>query len=148
MMSEEILEIEIFTSSLLTTSCICRITEGLRWEGTSGDRQAQSPAQSGVRKAGGRTGPWPVAFWIISKDTDSTTPLGILFHCLTSLMGKKFVLLFIWNFFCFILCPLPLIPSLDTSEKRLSLSSLLPSVRYLYTRIRSPLSLLFLRAIY
>lgn len=68
---------------------------------------------------------------------------GNLFQCLTNVMGKKFLLLFKWNFLHFSLCPLPLIPSLDTSEKSLALSSLLPPIWYLYTWIRpAPPSLL------
>jgi len=46
------------------------------------------------------------------------------------------------NLLCFVLCPLPLVLSLDTTEKSLAPSSLHPPFRYLHTLIRSPLSLL------
>jgi len=37
--------------------------------------------------------------------------------------GKKFFLMFRWNFLCFSLCPLPLVLSLGTTEKSLAPSS-------------------------
>ena len=40
-----------------------------------------------------------------------------------TLRGKKFFLLFSWNFLCFSLCPLPLVLLLGTTEKSLAPSS-------------------------
>jgi len=48
----------------------------------------------------------------ISREGDSTTPLGSLFQGSVTLRGKKFFLMFSWNFLCFSLCPLPLVLSL------------------------------------
>ena len=42
----------------------------------------------------------------ISREGDSTTPLGSLFQCSITLRGKKFFLIFSWNFLCFSLYPL------------------------------------------
>ena len=46
----------------------------------------------------------------ISGEGQSTTSLGSLFQC--SVRVKKFFLMFIWNFLCCSLCPLPLVLSL------------------------------------
>ena len=37
----------------------------------------------------------------ISREADSTTSLGSLFQCSVTLRGKKFFLMFRWNFLCF-----------------------------------------------
>jgi len=60
---------------------------------------------------------------IISREGDSTTSLGSLGQCSIILRGKKFFLMFSWNFLCFSLCPLPLVLSLGTAEKSLAPSS-------------------------
>jgi len=44
-------------------------------------------------------------------------PLGSLFQGSVTLRGKKFFLMFRWNFLCFNLCPLPLVLLLGTTEK-------------------------------
>jgi len=44
----------------------------------------------------------------ISREGDSTAPLGSLFQGSVTLSGKKFFLMFRQNFLCFSLCPLPL----------------------------------------
>jgi len=63
--------------------------------------------------------------WVlnISREGDSTTSLGSLFQCSVILRGKKFFLLFRWNFLCFSLCPLPLGLSMGTTEMNLAPSS-------------------------
>jgi len=63
--------------------------------------------------------------WVlsISRGGDSTTSLGSLFQCSVTLRGKKFFLMFRRNFPCFILCPLPLVLSLGTTENSLDHSS-------------------------
>jgi len=63
--------------------------------------------------------------WNISREGDSTVPLGSLFQCSVTLRGKKFFLMFSWNFPGFDLCPLPLVLSLGATGKCLenSLSS-------------------------
>lgn len=43
------------------------------------------------------------------------------------------------------MCPLPLVPSLGTSEKSLDSYCSLPPIRYLHTLVRSPLTLLISR---
>jgi len=59
----------------------------------------------------------------ISREGDSTTSLGKVFQCSVTLRGKKFFLMFSWNFPCFSLCPLPLVLSLGTTDKSLAPSS-------------------------
>jgi len=59
----------------------------------------------------------------ISKDKDSTTPLGNLCQCLVILTVKKCFLMFTRNLLGFSLCPWPLVLSLNTTEKSLALSS-------------------------
>ena len=44
----------------------------------------------------------------ISREGDSKTNLGSLFQGSVTLRGKKFFLMFRWNFLSFSLCPLPL----------------------------------------
>ena len=56
----------------------------------------------------------------ISKEGDSTTSFGNLLQCLVTLTVKKSFLTFRWNLLYFILCPLPLVLSLSTPEKSLS----------------------------
>ena len=83
--------------------------------------------------------------WNISREGDSTASLGSLYQCSVILRGKKFFLMFSWNFLCFSLCPLPLVLSLGTTGKSLAPSSWHPPCRYLEALVRSPLSLLFSR---
>lgn len=64
--------------------------------------------------------------------------LGNPFQCLINLTVKKLFLMFKQNFWCFNLCPLHLILSLDTIENGLAKSSALSSIRYSYTLIRGP----------
>ena len=59
----------------------------------------------------------------ISRERDSTASLGSLFQCSVTLRGKKFFLMFSWNFLCFSLCPLPLVLSLGTTAESLAPSS-------------------------
>ena len=68
--------------------------------------------------------------WNISREGDSTPSLGSLCQCSITLRGKKFFLIFSWNFLCFGLCPLPLVLSLGTTEKSLAPSSWHPPCRY------------------
>jgi len=80
----------------------------------------------------------------ISREGDSTAPLGSLCQGSVTLRGKKIFLMFSWNFLCFSLCPLPLVLSLGTTGKSLTPSSWHPPCRYLSAFLRSPLSLFFL----
>jgi len=63
-------------------------------------------------------------------------------QCSVTLRGKKFFLMFSWNFLCVNLCPLPLVLLLGTTEKSLASSSLHPPLRYLEAFLRSLHSLL------
>ena len=56
----------------------------------------------------------------ISREGDSTASLGSLFQVSITLRGKKFFLMFSWNFLCSSLCPLPLVLSLGTTAKSLA----------------------------
>ena len=80
-----------------------------------------------------------------SIDGHSTTSLHSLFQCSVTLTTKKFNML-VQNFLCSSFRPLLLVLSLCTTKKSLaSYTCLPPPFRYLYTFIRSPLSLLFCR---
>ena len=61
--------------------------------------------------------------WNISREGDSTAPLGSLGQGSGTLRGKKFFLGFSWNFPGFSWCPLPLVLSLGTTAKSLAPSS-------------------------
>ena len=52
--------------------------------------------------------------------------MGSLFQCLPTFTVKKCFLVFRWNFMFFKLCPLPLVLSVDTTEKILAPSSSFP----------------------
>ena len=54
--------------------------------------------------------------WNISREGDSTASQGSLGQGSVTLRGKKFFLMFSWNFLCFSLCLLPLVLSLGTPE--------------------------------
>lgn len=82
----------------------------------------------------------------VSKDGDSTTFLDNLFQHLTTLSVKKIFLFCLnWKFLYFTLCSLSLVLSQGTTKKPWAPSSLLTSIRCLYTCVRSPSSFLFLR---
>ena len=109
-----------------------QITEWLKLEGTSRLHLVQSPYSEQVTKS---TLPMTMFSWVlnISKSGDSTTSLGSLFQCLTTLTVKKVFLMFKFNFTYFSLCPLLLLLSLVTTERRLTSSpSFFSPVRYLY----------------
>ena len=58
-----------------------------------------------------------------SREGDSTTAMGSLFQCSVTLPVKKFCLTFKRNLLCSSLHPLPLVLSVDVSEKSLAPSS-------------------------
>ena len=59
----------------------------------------------------------------VSRVGDPTTLLGSLFQYSVTLTIKKFFLIFMWNLLCSSLHPLPLVLSLDVTEKSLTPSS-------------------------
>ena len=82
----------------------------------------------------------------ISSGGDSTTFLDNLSHCLIALTVKrkqKSVFLCLYGIPCVSICAHGLILSTSTAEKSLAPFSSFPLIRYLYTPIRSHLSLLF-----
>jgi len=73
-------------------------------EGTSGDHLVQPRCQSKftcsrLHRIASRQ------VLDISKEGDSTIPLGSLFQCSATLKVKKFFLMFRWNFLCFSFYP-------------------------------------------
>lgn len=85
----------------------------------------------------GCPGPWSVWFWL-SKDTHSTTSLGILAQCLTSPTVRKFFLVCRWSFLYVNLDLLPLGPPLGITEESLSPSSSSASYQMFIHRMWSP----------
>jgi len=73
---------------------------------------------------------------------DPMSSLGNLCQCSGSCTAQKCCLMGIRNLLCSSLCPLPLVLALDTSDRSLALYSLHSSFTYLWTLIRSPLSLI------
>ena len=102
-----------------------RSSESLRLGDTSGDYPLQAPCSKPAAQSRG------VFSWVlnISKDGGSTTPPGNLCQCSVTLTAKR-VFMCKCNFFYFSLSPLPLVLSLDTTDKSLA-PSLHPSIRCL-----------------
>ena len=98
-----------------------RITECLGLGGTPGDPPAQPlPKQGHPEQAAQHRGQ---GGWNISREGDSTAPLGSLGQGSITPRGKKLLPMFRRNFLCLSLCPLPLVLSLGTTEKSLAPSS-------------------------
>jgi len=81
----------------------------------------------------------------ISKDGDSTAPLGNLCQSSITLPVERCFPVFRGKLLCFSLCSLPLVLSLGTSEISLAPSSLTSPITYLYTLIISTLGHLIFR---
>jgi len=77
-----------------------------------------------------------------SRDGASTTPLGNLFHCVTTLCVKTFLLISNPNFPCLSLRPFPLVLSLSTLISSHFPSCFYAPFKYLKARMRSPWNLL------
>lgn len=94
----------------------------------------QVPYSSSHRKA---------SRWVlnISRDRNSTIFLSSLFQCSVTLTGKKFFLVFALELLVFQFLPLPLILLLPVIKKSLPPSIWLTHFIYLWSEIRSPLSL-------
>lgn len=72
--------------------------------------------------------------WNISRDRGYSTSQSKLFHCSASCTLKFFYFMLKHNFLWFGMCPLPLVLSLDVTEKRLPL----PNEIFTHTDIRFP----------
>jgi len=108
------LEWQLQLCSAFTLSNNYRITECSGLAGTSVDHLVQPLCRSRVTYSRlHRTLSRQVLN--ISRERESTASLGSLFQCSVTLRGKKFFLMFSWNFLCFSLCPLPLVLSLGTT---------------------------------
>lgn len=101
---------------------LCKITERMRFEGTSQDHKVQIHAQSRLNYSRLlKTSPsWGLN---VSKDGDSITSLG---KCSVILTVKNIFLMFKRNFLSVSLCPLSPVLSQGSTEKTLAPSSLLP----------------------
>ena len=104
-----------------------RIMEWKGSEGTSVGHLVQPSCRSRVTysRLHGTSSRWGLN---TSREADSTTSLGSLFQCSVTLRGKKFFLVFSWNFLCFSLCPLPLVLSLVSHPipSRVAVAAALP----------------------
>jgi len=78
-----------------------------------------------------------------SRDGASTTSLGNLFQCFTTLWVKNFLLISNLNLPCLSLKPFPLVLSLFTLANSHSASCLYAPFKYWKATMRSPRSLLF-----
>lgn len=75
----------------------------------------------------------------VSKCRDSSASLSKLFQYSVTLTIIKCFFKFRWNFLWSSLCPLPLVLSVDITNKSLDPPSLHPTFRFLYTLIKSPI---------
>lgn len=73
------------------------ITDWLRLQGTSGGHFSNLPAQAGYSRLFRAVASWVLN---ISTDGDSTTSLGKLFQCSTTLPGKRSFLVFLHRIPC------------------------------------------------
>ena len=78
-----------------------------------------------------------------SRDQASTTSLGNLFHCVTTLCVKNFLLISNLNLPCLSLKPFPLVLSLSTLVNSCSPSCLYAPFKYWKATVRSPWILLY-----
>lgn len=74
-------------------------------------------------------------------ETESPKLLGNLCQCSLTVNSKKCFSVLRGSLLCFSLCQLPLVLSLDTTEKSMALSFLHPPFRYLHSLMRCPLAL-------
>jgi len=96
-------------------------------EGTSGDGQLQTPARAGSLQQVSQMGIWAGLKYLHRRRLYNS--LGNLCQCSVTLTVKHFFLMFVWKFLYSSLCPLPLVLSLFTTEKKL-----LPSTWLLHFR--------------
>lgn len=111
-----------------------KTTEGLRWEGTSGDHLPQSPSNSNLLQsvAQGSATQGLNTF----KIGDPNIYLGNLYQCFSSLRLEKGFFLSLKNCFLY-LCSLSLVLTLGSTEKSLPFFSLNHPRKYLYTLTKS-----------
>ena len=81
----------------------------------------------------------------MSTEGDLAASLGNLLQCLITLIVKKCLLMFRWNFMCFNSCQVPPVLSVGAKENSQAPSCSFTPVMYLYTLVRSPLSRLLSR---
>ena len=117
-----------------------RIPAWLRLEGASGGHLPPPPPLYPGSSRAGCPGLRPHNdFWTSPR---METPQC---QCSVTITVKKCHLMFRQNLLCFNLCRLPLVVSLDTSERAWLCLLYAPPFRYLYKLIRSPMSFLFSR---
>jgi len=125
-----------------------RITEGLRLEGTSGVIWSTPPLKQGHLEQAVQDHVQAVFEYLQGWRLHHLPgqPVPVLGHSHSEKVfpdvQREPPVFLRGNLLCFSLCPLPLVLSLGTTEKYLSLSSLHSPFRYLCTLIRSSLRLL------
>lgn len=103
-----------------------RLQRCMTLEGTLGN-VVRHPAQARAAAAC-CSGLWTASFWILPRSAKvSITPLGSMFQCSTTLVGKKVFLAYLHGFCVLIWAPLLLVLSLGSTEKNLAVPSLVPS---------------------
>lgn len=99
-----------------------RTTDWLSLGGAFGGDLIQPLAQAGTHRTNTHD-LLQMPFEYLHK-RDPTTSLGTLCHCSVTLTVRKCCLMFRVNSLCFIFFPLPLVPSLGSTEKSLAVSLL------------------------
>lgn len=122
----------------------------LRLEETSWDRVIQFPCSSSI--SWGRLSR-KVSSQVFNTQMETPQPLQETYHAVwppsqwkktkSKQLPRRCFLVFRWNSLCFNLCTLPLVLSMNTTDKSLAPSSSFLLNRHFYTPIRSHLSLLF-----
>ena len=112
-------------TSLLASLLVLDPTEsqhGRGWKGSPGITQSHPLPKQGHPQQAAQHRVQPGLEYLQRRRLHNL-PLGSLGQGSITLRGKKFFLMFSWNFLCSSLCPLPLVLALGTTAKSLAPSS-------------------------